>query len=90
MNLIEPSFHLGWNYQVIILHNWNILEIKPLTIATTQHKVSDFQEAQKLQEYGVLFHKVSKFKKDRRGGFSLGICVRGMLVYEVWNFMKYI
>ena len=59
-----------WYYTRTLLKNLNV-------------KISCFQEAQKLQEYGVLFHKVSKFKKDRRGGFSLGICVRGMLVYEV-------
>ncbi|CAB3989616.1 tyrosine- phosphatase non-receptor type 13-like isoform X1 [Paramuricea clavata] len=57
-------------------------------LTDAQAEIEFLKEAQKLQEYGVLFHKVSKFKKDRRGGFSLGICVRGMLVYEERGFMK--
>lgn len=57
-------------------------------LTDAQAEIEFLKEAQKLQEYGVLFHKVSKYKKDRMGGFSLGICVRGMLVYEERGFMK--
>ncbi|XP_046858853.1 tyrosine-protein phosphatase non-receptor type 13-like isoform X2 [Xenia sp. Carnegie-2017] len=57
-------------------------------LTEAQAEIEFLKEAQKLQEYGVLFHKVSKFKKDRRGGFSLGICLRGILVYEERGFMK--
>ncbi|XP_028402395.1 tyrosine-protein phosphatase non-receptor type 13-like [Dendronephthya gigantea] len=57
-------------------------------LSDAQAEIEFLKEAQKLQEYGVLFHKVSKYKKDKRGGFSLGICVRGMLVYEERGFMK--
>ncbi|XP_036403936.1 tyrosine-protein phosphatase non-receptor type 13 [Megalops cyprinoides] len=39
--------------------------------------------AQQLPEYGVLFHRVAREKKPVMGELVLGICARGIMVYEV-------
>eukprot|EP00073_Rattus_norvegicus_P053402 XP_017455786.1 PREDICTED: FERM and PDZ domain-containing protein 2 isoform X1 [Rattus norvegicus] len=38
---------------------------------------------QQLPEYGVLVHRVSPAKKRQEGGMALGICTKGIIVYEV-------
>ncbi|XP_048472138.1 tyrosine-protein phosphatase non-receptor type 13-like [Rhincodon typus] len=40
---------------------------------------------QQLQEYGVLFHRVARDKKTTGGEVVLGICAKGIIVYEVKN-----
>ncbi|XP_075574035.1 FERM and PDZ domain-containing protein 2 [Pelecanus crispus] len=40
---------------------------------------------QQLPEYGVLFHHVSQEKKGAGGDIILGICAKGIIVYEVKN-----
>lgn len=40
---------------------------------------------QQLPEYGVLFHRVSQEKKGAGGDIILGICAKGIIVYEVKN-----
>uniref|UniRef100_H3BBQ1 Protein tyrosine phosphatase non-receptor type 20 n=1 Tax=Latimeria chalumnae TaxID=7897 RepID=H3BBQ1_LATCH len=40
---------------------------------------------QQLSEYGVLFHRVSQGKKTTGGDIVLGICAKGIIVYEVKN-----
>lgn len=57
-------------------------------LSDAQAEIEYLKEAQKLQEYGIIFNKVSKFKKDKRGGFSLGISVRGLIVYEERGVVK--
>ncbi|TRY83635.1 hypothetical protein DNTS_003864 [Danionella cerebrum] len=41
--------------------------------------------AQQLPEYGVLFHRVARERKPVIGELVLGICAKGILVYEVKN-----
>ncbi|XP_067035761.1 tyrosine-protein phosphatase non-receptor type 13-like isoform X2 [Acropora muricata] len=57
-------------------------------LSDAQAEIEYLKEAQKLQEYGIIFNKVSKYKKDKRGGFSLGISVRGLIVYEERGIVK--
>ncbi|XP_053197591.1 FERM and PDZ domain-containing protein 2 [Scomber japonicus] len=38
---------------------------------------------QQLPEYGVLFHRVTREKKPLEGEFILGVCAKGVTVYEV-------
>ncbi|XP_043534741.1 FERM and PDZ domain-containing protein 2 isoform X3 [Chiloscyllium plagiosum] len=40
---------------------------------------------QQLPEYGVLFHRVARDKKATGGEVVLGICAKGIIVYEVKN-----
>ncbi|XP_048419336.2 tyrosine-protein phosphatase non-receptor type 13 isoform X2 [Stegostoma tigrinum] len=40
---------------------------------------------QQLPEYGVLFHQVARDKKATGGDVVLGICAKGIIVYEVKN-----
>ncbi|NXU51769.1 FRPD2 protein, partial [Turnix velox] len=40
---------------------------------------------QQLPEYGVLFYRVSQEKKGAGGDIILGICAKGIIVYEVKN-----
>ncbi|KAI7805901.1 tyrosine-protein phosphatase non-receptor type 13 isoform X1 [Triplophysa rosa] len=39
--------------------------------------------AQQLPEYGVLFHRVARERKPAIGELILGICAKGIMVYEV-------
>ncbi|KAK2852673.1 hypothetical protein Q7C36_007874 [Tachysurus vachellii] len=41
--------------------------------------------AQQLPEYGVLFHRVAREKKIAIGELILGVCAKGIMVYEVKN-----
>ncbi|XP_016430038.1 tyrosine-protein phosphatase non-receptor type 13-like isoform X1 [Sinocyclocheilus rhinocerous] len=41
--------------------------------------------AQQLPEYGVLFHRVARERKPIIGELVLGICAKGIMVYEVKN-----
>ncbi|TSK22776.1 FERM and PDZ domain-containing protein 2 [Bagarius yarrelli] len=41
--------------------------------------------AQQLPEYGVLFHRVARDKKLAIGELTLGVCAKGIMVYEVKN-----
>ncbi|MCJ8730583.1 hypothetical protein PDJAM_G00186240 [Pangasius djambal] len=41
--------------------------------------------AQQLPEYGVLFHRVAREKKFAIGELILGVCAKGIMVYEVKN-----
>ncbi|KAJ8365442.1 hypothetical protein SKAU_G00142730 [Synaphobranchus kaupii] len=40
---------------------------------------------QQLPEYGVMFHRVAREKKPAMGELILGICAKGIIVYEVNN-----
>ncbi|XP_064176905.1 tyrosine-protein phosphatase non-receptor type 13 isoform X2 [Anguilla rostrata] len=40
---------------------------------------------QQLPEYGVMFHRVAREKKAAMGELILGICAKGIIVYEVKN-----
>uniref|UniRef100_A0A8C4VYR0 FERM and PDZ domain containing 2 n=1 Tax=Gopherus evgoodei TaxID=1825980 RepID=A0A8C4VYR0_9SAUR len=43
---------------------------------------------QQLPEYGVLFHRVSQEKKAAGGDTVLGICAKGIIVYEMKNHIR--
>lgn len=38
---------------------------------------------QQLPEYGVLFHRVMREKKPLEGEIILGVCAKGVIIYEV-------
>ncbi|XP_030255129.1 tyrosine-protein phosphatase non-receptor type 13 isoform X1 [Sparus aurata] len=40
---------------------------------------------QQLPEYGVLFHRVTREKKPLEGEILLGVCAKGVIVYDVKN-----
>uniref|UniRef100_UPI00398EDC33 FERM and PDZ domain-containing protein 2 n=1 Tax=Pristiophorus japonicus TaxID=55135 RepID=UPI00398EDC33 len=40
---------------------------------------------QQLPEYGVLFHRAARDKKATGGEIALGICAKGIIIYEVKN-----
>ena len=44
-----------------------------------------FQVAQQLPEYGVLVYQVLPEKTRLEGEMALGICAKGVIVYEVRN-----
>ncbi|XP_052468822.1 tyrosine-protein phosphatase non-receptor type 13 isoform X1 [Carassius gibelio] len=44
--------------------------------------------AQQLPEYGVLFHRVARERKPIIGELVLGICAKGIMVYEVKNISR--
>ena len=41
------------------------------------------QVSQQLPEYGVLFYRVMREKKPVEGQIVLGVCAKGVIVYEV-------
>ncbi|KAK2876971.1 hypothetical protein Q8A67_021067 [Cirrhinus molitorella] len=43
------------------------------------------KSVQQLPEYGVLFHRVGREKKPVFGELLLGVCAKGVIVYEVIN-----
>ncbi|KAM6956345.1 tyrosine-protein phosphatase non-receptor type 13 [Aplochiton taeniatus] len=44
--------------------------------------------AQQLPEYGVMFHRVGREKKPVLGELVLGICAKGVIVYEMKNHIR--
>ncbi|XP_061914083.1 tyrosine-protein phosphatase non-receptor type 13 isoform X1 [Entelurus aequoreus] len=44
--------------------------------------------AQQLPEYGVMFHRVGREKRPVIGELVLGICAKGMIVYEMKNQLR--
>lgn len=44
-----------------------------------------YKVTQQLPEYGVLFYRVSQEKKGTEGDIILGICAKGIIVYENKN-----
>ncbi|CAB1424807.1 unnamed protein product [Pleuronectes platessa] len=44
--------------------------------------------AQQIPEYGVIFHRVGREKRPLVGELVLGICVKGIIVYETRNHMR--
>lgn len=44
---------------------------------------STLQVCQQLPEYGVLFHRVIREKRPSDGEVVLGVCAKGVIVYEV-------
>lgn len=40
---------------------------------------------QQLPEYGVMFHQVMREKKPQEGEIILGVCAKGVIIYEIKN-----
>lgn len=45
--------------------------------------ILDLQVCQQLPEYGVLFHRAMREKKTHEGEIALGVCAKGVIVYEI-------
>ncbi|XP_068439827.1 FERM and PDZ domain-containing protein 2 [Clinocottus analis] len=48
-----------------------------------ESKLEFLKVCQQLPEYGVLFHRVMREKKPLEGEIMLGVCVKGVIVFEV-------
>lgn len=46
------------------------------------------QIAQQLPEYGVMFHRVGREKRPVSRELVLGVCAKGIIVYEMKNHMR--
>ncbi|XP_026171899.1 tyrosine-protein phosphatase non-receptor type 13 [Mastacembelus armatus] len=53
-----------------------------------ESKLEFLKVCQQLPEYGVLFHRVMREKKPSEGEILLGVCAKGVTVYEVKNGCK--
>ncbi|CAI5659478.1 unnamed protein product [Oreochromis niloticus] len=50
---------------------------------TDESELEFLKVCQQLPEYGVLFHRVTREKKPSDGEIILGVCAKGVIVYEV-------
>ncbi|GLD57680.1 FERM and PDZ domain-containing protein 2-like protein, partial [Lates japonicus] len=50
---------------------------------TDESELEFLKVCQQLPEYGVLFHRVMREKKPLEGEIILGVCAKGVIVYEV-------
>ncbi|XP_044035436.1 FERM and PDZ domain-containing protein 2 isoform X2 [Siniperca chuatsi] len=50
---------------------------------TDESELEFLKVCQQLPEYGVLFHRVMREKKPFEGDIFLGVCAKGVIVYEV-------
>nr|XP_019938387.1 PREDICTED: FERM and PDZ domain-containing protein 2 [Paralichthys olivaceus] len=50
---------------------------------TDESELDFLKVCQQLPEYGVLFHRVTREKKPLEGEIILGVCAKGVIVYEV-------
>ncbi|CDQ66764.1 unnamed protein product [Oncorhynchus mykiss] len=53
------------------------------TMSTDESELEFLKATQQLPEYGVLFYRVGREKKPVIGELILGVCARGVIVYEV-------
>ncbi|XP_065063880.1 tyrosine-protein phosphatase non-receptor type 13-like isoform X2 [Rhopilema esculentum] len=51
-------------------------------LTEAQASIEFLKEAQKLSEYGILFYRVFKKEYNRKVPYTLGVCVRGLIIYE--------
>lgn len=49
---------------------------------------NSLQIAQQLPEYGVMFHRVGREKRPVVGELVLGVCAKGIIVYEMKNHIR--
>ncbi|MGH0139787.1 UNVERIFIED_CONTAM: hypothetical protein FKN15_070098 [Acipenser sinensis] len=54
-------------------------------LSAEEAEIEYLKVLQQLPEYGVLFHRVAREKKVVPGHLVLGICAKGIIVYEVKN-----
>ncbi|XP_019108800.2 FERM and PDZ domain-containing protein 2 isoform X1 [Larimichthys crocea] len=50
---------------------------------TDESELEFLKVCQQLPEYGVLFHRVMREKKPLEGEIILGVCAKGVIVYEI-------
>ncbi|KAM9337028.1 FERM and PDZ domain-containing protein 2 [Symphorus nematophorus] len=50
---------------------------------TDESELEFLKVCQQLPEYGVLFHRVMREKKPQEGEIILGVCAKGVIIYEV-------
>ncbi|XP_047465229.1 FERM and PDZ domain-containing protein 2 isoform X2 [Mugil cephalus] len=50
---------------------------------TDESELEFLKVCQQLPEYGVLFHRVTREKRPLEGEIILGVCAKGLIVYEV-------
>ncbi|XP_070846688.1 FERM and PDZ domain-containing protein 2 [Chaetodon trifascialis] len=50
---------------------------------TDESELEFLKVCQQLPEYGILFHRVMREKKPLEGEIVLGVCAKGVIVYEV-------
>lgn len=51
-------------------------------------EICTHQIAQQLPEYGVMFHRVGREKRPVVGELVLGVCAKGIIVYEMKNHLR--
>nr|XP_046233129.1 FERM and PDZ domain-containing protein 2 [Scatophagus argus] len=63
--------------ELIRLHTNNV------QMLADESELEFLKVCQQLPEYGVLFHRVMREKKPQEGEIILGVCAKGVIVYEV-------
>lgn len=63
--------------ELLRLHNNNV------NMPSDESELEFLKVAQQLPEFGVLFYRVSREKKPVVGELVLGVCAKGVIVYEV-------
>ena len=61
-------------------------ELKNMT--REEAELEFLKEAQKLPEYGMVFYRVAQNKSDPIGSIWLGLCVRGIVIYDYHKTIK--
>ncbi|XP_035000904.2 FERM and PDZ domain-containing protein 2 isoform X1 [Hippoglossus stenolepis] len=59
------------------------LQTNNAQMLTDESELEFLKVCQQLPEYGVLFHRVTREKKPLEGEIILGVCAKGVIVYEV-------
>ncbi|XP_031660439.1 FERM and PDZ domain-containing protein 2-like [Oncorhynchus kisutch] len=59
------------------------LHVNNSTMSTDESELEFLKATQQLPEYGVLFYRVGREKKPVIGELILGVCAKGVIVYEV-------
>lgn len=79
---LKVSTHLQ---MLLLKHFFSILPFNINTDDFKLKKVCILQIAQQLPEYGVMFHRVGREKRPVVGELVLGVCAKGVIVYEIKN-----
>ncbi|XP_063075107.1 tyrosine-protein phosphatase non-receptor type 13 [Engraulis encrasicolus] len=64
------------------------LHAQNATLLTDDAELEFLRTAQQLSEYGVLFHRVAREKKGMLGDQVLGVCSKGVVVYDVKDSLR--
>ncbi|CAL8284701.1 unnamed protein product [Merluccius merluccius] len=59
------------------------LHVSNAQMPTDESELEFLKVSQHLPEYGVLFHRVTRDKRPVEGEIILGVCAKGVIVYEV-------